>query len=224
MSTTQLHAQSDAMGADKMSKGRAFSFSGEMPVFNPAASFLAMSALGFGLASHAFGLWAGTVAGAAQASQRLFAPLRSDEGAASTARSTEPVAFPKRPKPALRVVAKSEAVQPVAPAAEPEPAKPVAKPQPVKIEPQALMPEDFHKPRAIERPAAPDDLKAISGIGPKLEQVLNGLGVWTFAQIAAWEKQEIAWVDDYLSFKGRIDRDGWIAQAKSLASNEKNAG
>ena len=75
------------------------------------------------------------------------------------------------------------------------------------------MPEDFHKPRAIERPAAPDDLKAISGIGPKLEKVLNDLGVWTYAQVAAWGSEEVAWVDDYLSFSGRIGRDKWIEQA-----------
>jgi NADH-quinone oxidoreductase subunit E len=79
------------------------------------------------------------------------------------------------------------------------------------------MPEDFRQPKAMDRPAKPADLKAISGIGPKLEQVLHGLGIWTFGQIAAWTPQEIAWVDDYLSFKGRIGRDDWIGQAKALA-------
>ncbi len=48
------------------------------------------------------------------------------------------------------------------------------------------MPEDFHQPKAMEKPASPDDLKAISGIGPKLETVLNGLGIWTYEQIAGW--------------------------------------
>jgi NADH-quinone oxidoreductase subunit E len=73
----------------------------------------------------------------------------------------------------------------------------------------------FVQPKAIARPETPDDLKLISGIGPKLEQVLNGLGVWTFAQIADWSAQEIGWVDDYLSFKGRIGRDGWLEQARA---------
>ena len=80
------------------------------------------------------------------------------------------------------------------------------------------MPEDFRKPRPLDRPAAPDDLKAISGIGPKLEKVLNDLGVWTYAQIAGWRAGEIAWVDDYLSFSGRIGRDKWIEQAAALAA------
>jgi NADH-quinone oxidoreductase subunit E len=83
-----------------------------------------------------------------------------------------------------------------------------------------LMPEDFRQPKAMEKPEKPDDLKAISGIGPKLEQVLNGLGVWTYAQIVSWGREEIAWVDDYLSFKGRIGRDDWIGQAAKLAATE----
>ncbi|WP_290997662.1 hypothetical protein [Hoeflea sp.] len=84
---------------------------------------------------------------------------------------------------------------------------------------KALEPEDYRRPAEIEKPATPDDLKLISGVGPKLEQVLNGLGVWTFAQIAAWQPEEVAWVDDYLQFTGRIDRDEWIAQAGELAKS-----
>ncbi|MGB7431113.1 MAG: NADH-ubiquinone dehydrogenase, partial [Ahrensia sp.] len=83
-----------------------------------------------------------------------------------------------------------------------------------------LMPEDFVKPKAIAKPAVADDLKLISGVGPKLETVLNGLGIWTFAQIMAWTPAEVAWVDDFLQFKGRIDRDNWIAQAQVLAAGK----
>lgn len=80
------------------------------------------------------------------------------------------------------------------------------------------MPEDFRQPKAMDRPAAPADLKAISGIGPKLEKVLNGLGIWTYGQIAAWTAEEIAWVEDYLSLAGRIGRDDWTGQATALAA------
>lgn len=73
------------------------------------------------------------------------------------------------------------------------------------------------KPAAIAKPAAVDDLRKITGIGPKLEMVLNDLGVYTYEQIAAWGPGEIAWIDDYLSFSGRIERDKWIEQAESLA-------
>jgi NADH-quinone oxidoreductase subunit E len=80
-----------------------------------------------------------------------------------------------------------------------------------------ILPEDFHRPAGIDRPEKPDDLKLISGVGPKLEQVLNGLGVWTFAQVAGWTAEEVAWVDDYLAFAGRIGRDDWLKQAAELA-------
>lgn len=71
-------------------------------------------------------------------------------------------------------------------------------------------------PPKIKKPAKPDDLKRISGVGPKLEGVLNGLGIYKFEQISKWKKAEREWVDGYLKFKGRIDRDNWVAQAKKL--------
>ncbi len=67
------------------------------------------------------------------------------------------------------------------------------------------------------RPEGKDDLKLISGVGPKLEQTLNDLGVFHFDQVAKFKKQDIAWVDERLRFKGRIERDDWMSQAKILA-------
>jgi predicted flap endonuclease-1-like 5' DNA nuclease len=67
------------------------------------------------------------------------------------------------------------------------------------------------------RAGGPDDLKLISGVGPKLEQTLNELGFYHFDQVAKWGPSEIAWVDSRLRFKGRIQRDNWMAQAKILA-------
>ena len=95
----------------------------------------------------------------------------------------------------------------------------VAEVTPAVAEAVQLMPEDFRQPKAMEKPETAEDLKAISGIGPKLETVLHGLGVWTFAQIADWDRQEVAWMDDYLGFRGRIGRDDWIGQAKRLAKH-----
>ncbi len=68
---------------------------------------------------------------------------------------------------------------------------------------------------------AADDLKKISGVGPVLEKKLNALGITTYAQVAAFTPEEIAKVDDALSFKGRIDRDDWLGQAKKLADETK---
>ncbi len=67
-----------------------------------------------------------------------------------------------------------------------------------------------------EAPAEKDDLKNITGVGPKLEETLNKMGVYKFTQVAAWTADEIQWVDDNLSFKGRIDRDDWVGQATEL--------
>ena len=76
------------------------------------------------------------------------------------------------------------------------------------------------RPEALTSPqgGTADDLKKISGVGPKLEKTLNGLGIFHFYQIAAFTRENVAWVDKYLRFKGRIDRENWIEQAKILAA------
>ncbi len=66
-----------------------------------------------------------------------------------------------------------------------------------------------------------DDLKKISGVGPKLEGVLNEIGVFHFWQVAEWGPTEIEYMDDRLSFKGRIERDDWIKQAGEFAEAAK---
>ena len=66
----------------------------------------------------------------------------------------------------------------------------------------------------------PDDLKRISGVGTVLEKTLNELGIFHFRQIADFNKETIDWIDDYLSFSGRIERENWVGQAKKLADGE----
>lgn len=80
---------------------------------------------------------------------------------------------------------------------------------------------DQVKPDLLSAPrnGEADNLKQIKGVGPKLEQLLNALGVYHFDQIAGWSSAEIAWVDSNLQgFKGRVSRDGWVAQARILES------
>ncbi|MFP7570794.1 NADH-quinone oxidoreductase subunit E [Marivita sp. S2033] len=77
------------------------------------------------------------------------------------------------------------------------------------------------KPAALSAPrdGQADDLKRIKGVGPKLEALCNDLGFYHFDQIANWSAAEIAWVDENLQgFKGRVSRDNWVDQAKTLAS------
>lgn len=70
---------------------------------------------------------------------------------------------------------------------------------------------------ALPRPgptAEIDNLKRIRGIGPVLERMLNRLGVYQYRQIAAWTDEDVAWFDSALEeFRGRIERDGWVASA-----------
>jgi predicted flap endonuclease-1-like 5' DNA nuclease len=117
-----------------------------------------------------------------------------------------------------------------APVAEPAPA-PVAEPAPA---PMAVVapepePEPMHEAAEVEgvkpatlaapRDGGADDLKKIKGVGPKLEAMLHGMGYFHFDQIAGWTGAEVAWVDHNLEgFKGRVSRDGWVEQARHLAT------
>jgi predicted flap endonuclease-1-like 5' DNA nuclease len=137
-----------------------------------------------------------------------------------------PVASPARPVEPKPVAPVAEAVaQPAAfistPPAAPKPkaeapaAKPAAK---AAAKPKAA------KPAGPERLTAPrqgkaDDLKEIEGIGPAMEKLVNSLGFYHFEQIASWSDADVAVVDaEMKSFKGRITRDRWVAQAKIIVS------
>ncbi|MDP9840184.1 NADH-quinone oxidoreductase subunit E [Neorhizobium huautlense] len=68
------------------------------------------------------------------------------------------------------------------------------------------------------QPEAKDDLKRISGLGPKIETKLNGLGITTLSEIAGWSADEAARVDAELGLDGRVTRDDWVAQANALTT------
>lgn len=70
----------------------------------------------------------------------------------------------------------------------------------------------------IARGGKADDLLLIKGVGPRNEQILYGLGIYHFDQIAHWTPQETEWVGSYMSFPGRIEREHWIAQCRLLAA------
>lgn len=72
------------------------------------------------------------------------------------------------------------------------------------------------------RDGQPDDLKRIQGIGPKIEEQLNGMGIFHLEQIAAWGPSEVAWMDEHLEdFRGRVSRDDWVGQAQRLSRGEE---
>mgnify|MGYP001169041372 FL=1 len=72
------------------------------------------------------------------------------------------------------------------------------------------------KPKVASKKVA-DDLKQLSGVGPALEKKLIGAGVTSFSQIAAWTAKDVAAMDDSLSLKGKVDKEGWVKQAKKLS-------
>lgn len=139
------------------------------------------------------------------------------EGGALTL--TDPALYNGKAAPAAKAkpAAKPKAVAKPAPKA-----KPVAKKAQAKAEPA----DEGTKPGGLDaaRGGVADDLKKISGVGPKIEGILNELGIYHFDQIAAWTPENVDWVDGYLKFKGRIARDNWIEQAAELAAGRSDQG
>lgn len=156
---------------------------------------------------------------------RAAAPAAPPEPAApaatpEAARTSAPAAAPVPERAAAPAPAPEPAPTPAfvsAPEPAPEPVPSVEQtPEPAAPAEETTV-ED--KPQLLDAPqGVADDLKQIKGVGPKLEAKLNEMGVWHFSQIASWTPKEVAWVDDTLNFRGRINRDDWIGQARILAT------
>jgi predicted flap endonuclease-1-like 5' DNA nuclease len=72
---------------------------------------------------------------------------------------------------------------------------------------------------AVPARADRDDLQRIKGVGPVLERWLHGRGIFRFRQLADLDGAAIDRLDDALEdFPGRIHREEWIAQARTLAA------
>jgi small subunit ribosomal protein S2 len=74
------------------------------------------------------------------------------------------------------------------------------------------------KPLFTAPAGEPDDLKKITGVGPVLEQKLRDLGITRFDQIAGFSGEDVEKIDQALNIKGRVQRDDWVGQAKTLAA------
>lgn len=66
------------------------------------------------------------------------------------------------------------------------------------------------------KPGADDDLTRLGGVGPVMAEKLQKAGVTSLSQIAGWSEEDIARFDEELDFKGRIQRDDWVGQARKL--------
>lgn len=149
---------------------------------------------------------------AATAGRKAAADL--SKGAAAGPSDTAAAASAATTGAAPKAAAQAPAPQADDPAAAPKAKKP-ASAQDVADEDGGTQPERMSAPRA----GRPDDLKQFKGVGPKLEQMLHDHGIYHFDQIAGWGPSEIAWMDSNLKgFRGRVSRDDWIAQARTLAA------
>jgi NADH-quinone oxidoreductase subunit E len=83
----------------------------------------------------------------------------------------------------------------------------------------------LERPAALSAPrgGAPDDLRLISGVSAQAQATLNAIGVFHFDQLAAWTPAHVAWVDQYLNLRGRIDAERWVEQARALARDARAA-
>lgn len=148
-----------------------------------------------------------------------------EQPAAADAPSTAQVTTPEAPMPTTGAEAEAPAAAavdgPETPAdAADAPAHAEAEDMPATDAPAAGKPAGLTEARG----GTPDDLRLIEGIGPKIERVLHGIGVFHFDQIAAWTEADVAWVDANLpSFPGRASRDRWVSQARIICEEGREA-
>ena len=186
----------------------------DMPVHplmtNPVAAMAATTAIGLGIAGQMAGMMLGMMT---NAKARAKAALDETVEVAAKAEAPEHRAPPVEAKPVLTVVPKT-----------PETVAKVETPavvRKIKVARESATQKTADAKPVRKAPAAKtakaDDLKVISGIGPKLEQVLNGMGFRRYADIAALTAADVARIEAELGFGGRIARDGWVEQARTLA-------
>jgi predicted flap endonuclease-1-like 5' DNA nuclease len=130
-----------------------------------------------------------------------------------------------KPAPAKAAAPKAAAPKAVAPkVAAPKPAAPKAV-APKTAAPKAVVAKAAAPKVKVAKPAAkvsiPDNLELLKGVGPKVNNMLKGLGITSFAQVASWTPADVAEIDGKLgAFAGRISRDNWIDQAQLLVAGD----
>lgn len=156
------------------------------------------------------------------------APAPDAIGGGSSAASSVEAKPDAAPKSTQKKSSKPKSTTAKSTSAKSAPAKAKAASAPPKKDAPAAAAEPNHsmppaaesKPETLDGPrdGGADDLKLLKGVGPGIEKTLNELGFYHFDQVANWGPGEVAWVDSRLRFKGRIQRDEWISQAKILAA------
>jgi predicted flap endonuclease-1-like 5' DNA nuclease len=140
------------------------------------------------------------------AAPKTAAPKAAAKPVTQKAKAEKAPKAPKAPKAKAEKVEEAKAEK--APKAKAEKAKAPAAPKAKAAKPA---------PTA----SIPDNLELIKGLGPKVNTLLKGLGVTSFAQVAGWTAADVAEIDPKLgAFAGRITRDNWIDQAQLLSAGD----
>ena len=72
------------------------------------------------------------------------------------------------------------------------------------------------------KPSEPDNLTRIWGVGSVNQELLNENGIFFFDQVADWTGEQINKFNDILCFRGRIEREDWVGQAKRLVQMKQH--
>ena len=89
--------------------------------------------------------------------------------------------------------------------------------EPAEAPTDAMLGEPTERFEVLSAPrGAPDDMMKLHGVGPQVVQKLSDGGIFHYWQIAAMTPEEVAQVDGELKLGGRIERDGWVQQAREL--------
>lgn len=146
-------------------------------------------------------------------------PLEAQTPAQAKGDDAAPAAVLAQPKPRRVARASATAVVALTPAIPAPRAKKIAPPEEATPAPEISWSKPGATPLQLEEPrGSADDLIALKGIGPRIQKVLNDLGIFHFAQIAAWSPEQTAWIERKLDFPGRVGRENWISQARARLS------
>lgn len=149
-----------------------------------------------------------------------LAYFEAGEAEAAETVENDPAPEPEVESPTEATAAvEPEAVAEPEPEPEPAPAEAPAEEAADEVHPSEAMLAELEgvQPEQVEKPDdGGDDLTAITGIGPRIGEVLNELGIFKYAQIASWTPENETWIENHLSFKGRVSRENWVEQAKGL--------
>lgn len=181
-------------------------------VAQSTAAMAAATAVGMSIAGQFAGAFFGALQGALEAQNRMTgSPERAAEAPWESKPEPEQSAKASVPEPAKAPTSKRRSIAD-------EAVRSAAK-QPAKMREAKPASDARTKKSAVRKPkvTTADNLKQIAGIGPKLEKVLNGQGISSISQIAAWTDADVAKFDDALGLDGRIRRDDWVGQARKLA-------